>query len=750
MFAALMKGAGHTATINGKQIKVEPGETLLQAALRENIEFPNVCRVGGCGSCKCRLVEGRVKEMTETGYLLTEDEIEEGYILACQSAPKTDIKIDVDLSTAVGGHTVRGRIIGKTLLTHDICRLDLQLDEALPYQAGQFAELALASLPGVKRSYSFATPPSADGKARFIVRRIQGGQLSSRLVDDNVVGEDVQLHGPGGSFWLRAGSDPVLMIAGGSGLAPILAIIEQMQQNGDARPVTVLFGAREQKDLYALDTFERLEKNSPNFKFVPVLSAEPAGSSWRGERGLVVDVIAKYKGAAQSAYLCGPPAMVDAAIAFLKSLNMQSKAIFADRFTPRAAVNETGFSGGVVEARRTPARFVDYLKFFLFHVIALAAASVFILGGESLPIGLAIILGFYVVGDAVCGNDTSVPKFKHPGLLTAQLWMALPLLSAVLFVSVWSICSTDPLGFGAFVQHLTGYNALAARAATSWLENLAGIVLTFLMIGVIGTITAHELTHRTWEPVSMIVGRLLLAFSFDTAFAIEHVYGHHRYVSTTHDPATAPRGRNVYFHVLSSTWRGNVSAWKIECERLRRKRLAIWSLHNAYLRGQLMSLGLVLIALAMGGWRAALYFVVCACLAKALLEIVNYMEHYGIVRIPELPVQPRHSWNTNARISSWAMFNLTRHSHHHAQGEVPYQDLMPLPDAPMMIGGYLTTIIVAIIPPLWHAVMIPKVIAWDRDYASPEERVLAKEANLRSGIMALKRYNPLDLPPAHK
>ena len=120
-----------------------------------------------------------------------------------------------------------------------------------------------------------------------------------------------------------------------------------------------------------------------------------------------------------------------------------------------------------------------------------------------------------------------------------------------------------------------------------------------------------------------------------------------------------------------------------------------------------------------------------------MLEIVNYMEHYGMVRNPATPVQPRHSWNTNRRISSWAMFNLTRHSHHHAQGEVPYQDLRPFPDAPMMIGGYLTTILVAMIPPLWHHLMTPKVLAWDRDFASEEERQLANEANRRSRIPAM-------------
>ncbi len=144
-------------------------------------------------------------------------------------------------------------------------------------------------------------------------------------------------------------------------------------------------------------------------------------------------------------------------------------------------------------------------------------------------------------------------------------------------------------------------------------------------------------------------------------------------------------------------------------------------------------------AFAIGGWRGAAFFTACALAGKSLLEIVNYMEHYGMVRNPETPVQPRHSWNTNRRISSWTMFNLTRHSHHHAQGEVPYQDLRPYPDAPMMINGYLTTIIVALVPPVWHRLMTPKVLAWDRDYATSEERKLAAGANARSGIPQMQQ-----------
>lgn len=125
---------------------------------------------------------------------------------------------------------------------------------------------------------------------------------------------------------------------------------------------------------------------------------------------------------------------------------------------------------------------------------------------------------------------------------------------------------------------------------------------------------------------------------------------------------------------------------------------------------------------------------------KGLLERRSFVD--------QARVQPRHSWNTNKPISSWAMFNLTRHSHHHAQGEVPYQDRKPFPDAPMMINGYLTTLIVALIPPLWHRLMRPRVLGWDRDYATAEERQMAARANARSGIPLLRRASGATGTPA--
>jgi alkane 1-monooxygenase len=417
-----------------------------------------------------------------------------------------------------------------------------------------------------------------------------------------------------------------------------------------------------------------------------------------------------------------------------------------DRFTTQYDAALT------IEAEIRPIASVwDYLKFSAFHVVGLMAAMAIVLGGGLVTWGLLSVVALYVIGDAVGGDDKATPHYRYPRILTAQLWLALPLLALIVFAAVWSVSPGDVFGFGAWVFDLTGLDVLAARAQASFGQHVSTWILAGLMIGMIGTITAHELTHRTWDPISMAIGRWLLAFSFDTIFAIEHVYGHHRYVSTEEDPATAPRGRNVYFHIVASTIKGNVSAWKIESERLKKKRLGRYGLHNAVIRGHLMSVLLVAAAFAIGGWVGAAFFTVCALWGKSLLEIVNYMEHYGMVRNPATPVQPRHSWNTNRRVSSWTMFNLTRHSHHHAQGEVPYQDLRPYPEAPMMINGYLTTIMIAMVPPLWHKLMTPKVLAWERDYATDEELVLAARANAKSGIPALQRHAKLgtSTPPAY-
>lgn len=364
-------------------------------------------------------------------------------------------------------------------------------------------------------------------------------------------------------------------------------------------------------------------------------------------------------------------------------------------------------------------------KYLGFFAVSLLTVFLFIAGGSWISMGLLVLTIFYVVGDHMLGDDDSTPEGLPNFWMTLQLWLALPLMGLMMFVSVWSFCESDVLGFGALVASITGIDVLTAREATSWFQHLCGVILTGLMVALIGTNVGHELVHRINDKWSLFIGKCLLAFSLDTSFAIEHVFGHHRYVATSEDPASAKRQSNVYAHIVKSTINGNISAWQIEQRRLAKSGLhPIWD--NRFLRGQILSAILIVIAFLMGGWTALGYFLACALTGKAILEIVNYIEHFGIVRELGKPVHPRHSWNSNKRISSWTLFNLTRHSHHHARASVKYQDLKPMADAPMMISGYLTTILLALLPPLWHRLMQPKLDHWDKNYASNAELALIK------------------------
>ncbi|EPV0132428.1 2Fe-2S iron-sulfur cluster-binding protein [Pseudomonas aeruginosa] len=334
MFSFFTQRSATTATINGQAIRVEPKETLLTAALRAGIDFPHSCRVGGCAACKCRLLSGQVKELTESGYLLSDEELDQGYILACQSVPKSNIQVAVNMDAQRLSRSVHGRVIGQEQLTHDITRLSVQLDTGLPYKAGQFANLRLDTLPGISRSYSFASAPQADAQVSFFVRKVPGGLFSSHVHDQQLLGQPITVEGPQGDFWLRPANAPLLLIAGGSGLAPILALLQDAARHKLQRPVTLLFGARAERDLYALAEISAIAAQWPSaFQFIPVLSEAAADAAWTGARGLVTEQLAALLPTTAHAYLCGPPAMIDSCEAILRQHGVAREHIHTDRFT---------------------------------------------------------------------------------------------------------------------------------------------------------------------------------------------------------------------------------------------------------------------------------------------------------------------------------------------------------------------------------------------------------------------------------
>lgn len=330
--------------IEGREdfVEIPPKTTILKAALDAGLPFPHSCRAGGCASCKCRLVSGKVKELTDKSYLLSAEELRSNFILACQSIPRSDVTIAVELGADSTKLTAtEGRIARTRYLTHDIMEVTLALKEAMSYRAGQYADLSVPGAVSSPRSYSFARAPHSEQltEAVFHVRLIPGGELSGWLAGSDRSGETVRLEGPFGDFWLREGNEGLLCLAGGTGMAPLKALLEQALEDRVQRDVLYLFGARSQRDLYCLEEMERFAEAWPaSFQFIPVLSEEPENSGWQGRRGLVTEHLAEFDLAGRHAYMCGPPPMLDAAMECLKTAGLSASNIHFDKFLDRSHV----------------------------------------------------------------------------------------------------------------------------------------------------------------------------------------------------------------------------------------------------------------------------------------------------------------------------------------------------------------------------------------------------------------------------
>jgi len=324
------------------EFAVPRGRTLLESAQEAGIGFPHDCKVGTCGTCRYELLTGEISELASSAVALTATELARGWRLACQSIPRGDLAISLPgLISEVGPppSVFEGQIMGLRALTHDIVEIQIQLARPLAFVAGQYADLEVEGIKGA-RSYSFAAW-AAEGLTTqpcFHVRKVPGGAFTEWLFSGDRIGSHLMLRAPQGRFRLQKGDGPIVCIGGGSGLAPLKCILEQAAKMNCERSVTLLYGARSQRDLFCLDEIAGLASKWPSsFRFVPVLSLEDAASSWTGARGLVVDLLDKVRDLSESqAYLCGPPPMVDAAEAALLKNGVPAEAIFADRFFDRS------------------------------------------------------------------------------------------------------------------------------------------------------------------------------------------------------------------------------------------------------------------------------------------------------------------------------------------------------------------------------------------------------------------------------
>ena len=346
-------------------LEVQAKESLLVAALKQGVAFPHNCRVGGCGECKCKLVSGKVKELSDKSYLLSSQELAQHYILACQSLPRSDLVIEVALrEVAASAEVVHtpARIVALTPLTEDIVHLQLQAQLPMAYRAGQYAEFELpdacgdAKAPGQgatptptpipipipTRCYSFASAqnPAPGDVLDFFIRKVPDGAFTHWLFTQARVGQALQIRGPFGDFGLHADASPMVCIAGGSGLAPIKAMLEQAIRDGQTRRALVLIlGVRTQADLFAQDDIDQIRRQwSGRFSYHPILSEDKGQGPWEGLWGMIGEHLPALLGEhlpQYQAYLCGPPQMVDACVDVLSRSGMAPQRMHCDRFVDR-------------------------------------------------------------------------------------------------------------------------------------------------------------------------------------------------------------------------------------------------------------------------------------------------------------------------------------------------------------------------------------------------------------------------------
>jgi NAD(P)H-flavin reductase/ferredoxin len=317
----------------GEEIECAPEETVLDAAFRQGYNLAYGCREGQCSACKCFLMEGDVALKPYSNFALSESEQANGYSLMCRAMPEQHLVVELlhydpenyRLENPIGDGSAVVEVVES--LTHDITRLVLRSDE-FSFLPGQYVDLWVPGVEGAKRSFSLANLPG-DGRLEFMIKRYPGGKLSGMLSGEIKVGDVIQFTGPYGAFHLRRSERPILMIAGGSGMAPVLGVLRQLASEGCSRPIRFFYGARTSEDLFYLDEIGALASSLPDFEFVPVVE--------RFVHEAVDEFLAAGSFGAPDVYMCGPPPMLEAAEPMLIDKHkLDEQRIFQDKFTTAA------------------------------------------------------------------------------------------------------------------------------------------------------------------------------------------------------------------------------------------------------------------------------------------------------------------------------------------------------------------------------------------------------------------------------
>ena len=330
----------------GRSFEVQRDEAILPAAIRQGIGLPYGCRDGACGSCKSRLVEGRVIHGAHQLKALSVAEEEAGFILTCCATPQSDCLVEARSVPGAGEYPVLkmpSRVLSIEKPAPDVAVLRLQLpaNQNLQYRAGQYVEFILRD--GARRSYSMANAPHAVGSPPSIelhLRHMPGGKFTEHVFSAMKERDILRMEGPFGSFFLREEADkPLILLASGTGFAPIKAIVQQLQHKGSQRPAVLYWGCRRKADLYQHDWCLQAAAEMQNLRYVPVLSEPAADDGWSGRTGFVHRaVMADWPDlSGHQVYACGVPVMVDSAQRdFVQRCGLPAEEFYADAFTSEA------------------------------------------------------------------------------------------------------------------------------------------------------------------------------------------------------------------------------------------------------------------------------------------------------------------------------------------------------------------------------------------------------------------------------
>lgn len=400
-------------------------------------------------------------------------------------------------------------------------------------------------------------------------------------------------------------------------------------------------------------------------------------------------------------------------------------------------------------------KFLVNLRYFLTPSLILLSLLGVVLGGQWVWLGVCMFIASIIADYATsaiksihceaAGRDDDGETYGIPGLLKAMMWAQYPVFVALQLALVWRVyefATGVPFGtsevLGVTIQHgVTGWQMVGATISASMYLGL-------------GIMFGHELAHT--KGPTFVLARWMMALSGIAHFCYAHVYNHHLELGHQDDPATAPRGRSIYKHYLLSHFGQSRFLYIMEQQRLKRLGVPFVSWQNRWIRGYAMSLPSIIIFWMAGGWIGLGIMVAAWAIAGFELEVLNYLEHYGLIREKGKPIEYHHSWDVGeSPITQWGFIEIGRQGDHHDRGETHFWELEEV-GSPDTGYGYYAMFAMILVPPVWEAFIKPRLAEWDKNYASEGEQKIAARMNYQAGwhdMPLCEKRNSHDIPLSH-